>query len=393
MDVLFWITVGVGAVWIAMFVRSLFDLRATPRVRREDAAGAQPLPRVSVIVPARNEEANIEACLRSLLAGVHPDLEIMVVDDGSTDATAEIVRRMGREDPRVRLVGAGELPAGWTGKCHALHQGVCAGPTGEWLLFVDADTVHAPESVAAALRTALQLDVDFLTLIPHLGAASFWEKLMQPTVAALIALFKKPARINDPGCAEVFANGQYMLVRRAVYERCGGHQAVRGKVLEDFELARSLTRAGGRVYVAIGRDLFTTRMYTNLRSLMEGWTKNFYMILESQLARVLAASLTAVVLSLWPAATGLVALADLAAGWHLWQPHQAWIVLGVYAAVLVFQATLRGLNRWYPAYAVLAPLANLVAVFILVRSAWLHRRGRSVSWKGRSIVDDRGDKK
>jgi glycosyltransferase involved in cell wall biosynthesis len=391
MTFLFWITLGVGGLWGLLFARGLRDLGRTPRVGPADALGDEPLPRVSVVVPARDEETSIEACLRSLSAQTHEDLEIIVVDDDSADRTAEIVTGLAAADARIRLVRLRELPPGWTGKCHALHQGVRQGNArGEWLLFTDADTVHHPASVAAALRVAIARGVDLVTLVPHLSAGSFWERLMQPTVAALIALFKRPARINDPELPDVFANGQFMLVRREAYERAGGHQAVRGKVLDDTELARSVVRAGGRMWIALARELFATRMYEGLTDLVRGWTKNFYMILGSRPGRVLLAATTALVLSLWPAVSGLAALAGLITGADFWPAAWQVAALAVYLVVLAFQAILRGLNRWYPACTPLAPLANLVAVVVLLRSAWLHRGGRAVSWKGRDVFDDQG---
>jgi chlorobactene glucosyltransferase len=243
------------------------------------------------------------------------------------------------------------------------------------------------------LQAALRDGLDLLSLIPHLEGCGFWERLMQPSVAALIALFNRPGRVNDPSRPEVFANGQYILVRRQAYQVAGGHAAVAGKVLEDVELARVLVHAGSRLRLALGRELFSTRMYHNLSSLVNGWTKNFYMILRSRLHRVLAAGTTALLLSLWPAVFGLGSAAALISGWRPWPVAWLWSAVAVYAMVLVFQTVLRALNRWYPAYAPLAPLANLLAVFILLRSSWLHLRGRGVQWKGRQVVDDREGKR
>jgi hypothetical protein len=145
--------------------------------------------------------------------------------------------------------------------------------------------------------------------------------------------------------------------------------------------------------LALGRDLFRTRMYRNLSDLVHGWTKNFYMILHSRLHRVLAAGITALLLSLWPAVFGLGSIAALIAGWRPWPVAWLWFAVAVYGMVLFFQVVLRALNRWYPAYAPLAPLANLVAVFILLRSSWLNLCGRGVQWKGRKVVDDREGKR
>ena len=391
--ILFWITAAIGALWIVLFISNLTEFLRAPEVKPGDGKPAA-LPKVSIIIPARDEERNIGRCLHSLLDQDHRDIEILVVDDDSSDDTAGIVERMASEDSRIRLYSAGDLPGECTGKCNALIAGMRQGnPSGEWLLFIDAGTHHHPQSLSSALRTALEKNVDLLTLIPHLEARSFWERLMQPTVAALIALFKPPGRINDPGNPEVFANGQYILVRREAYLGCGGHQAVAGKILEDVELARVMVDFGCRVHIALARELFSTRMYTGLRSLMTGWTKNFYMILESRFSRVLLAAGLALFLSLWPAALGIASILGLATRTYFWPEACLWIAVGIYAMVLVFQATLRGLNRWYPLYSPLAPLANFMAVFILLRSAYLNSKDRGVRWKGRIVFDDKEDAK
>ncbi len=393
MMILFWITVGIGGLWVVLFSSNLLKFLRAPEVRPGEGE-ASGLPVVSVIIPARDEEENIERCLRSLLEQDHRDIEILVVDDNSGDRTAEIVEKLAAKDARVRLYRAGEPPRECTGKCNALIEGVRQGnPRGEWLLFTDADTRHHQRSISSALRAALEKQVDLLTLIPHLEARSFWERLMQPTVAAIIALFKQPEHINDPENPEVFANGQYILVRREAYSGCGGHRAIAGKVLDDTELARAVVGSGCRMHIALARELFSTRMYTDLGSLMAGWTKNFYMILESRFSRVLLATNLALFLSLWPAGFGIASLVALATGSYFWPEACLWIGVGVYALVIGFQSTLRGLNRWYPGYALLAPLANFMAVFILLRSAYLNARGRGVRWKGRTVFDDRGEAK
>ena len=388
MEILWYITIAVGATWVLLFISSMARLRRTPSITPARKASHGPLPRVSVIIPARNEEANILPCLESLLAGDHSDIEIIVVDDDSSDATAALVARLARADYRVRLVRSEGPAEGWTGKCHALHLGVNRGrPSGEWLLFVDADTRHQPQSISAPLQVALDRNLDLVSLLPHLEGRSFWEKLMQPTVAAWISLLHRPERVNDPRRPEVFINGQYILVKKSTYLAAGGHAAVRGKVLEDYELARVLAAHGARMLLALGRDLLSVRMYTGLRPLLEGWAKNLYLLLSARVHRVLLASLVAFALSLWPALAGLAGLSALLAGWPALPAGKAAVLLGVYLLVLLFQVVLRAVNRWYPAYAPLAPLANLLVVVLFMRSMYLHATSRGVTWKGRVLTD------
>jgi glycosyltransferase involved in cell wall biosynthesis len=394
MEVLFWVSVGIGAAWVLLFVKNLKELREVPKVSPGDYEAAQSLPMVSVIIPARNEEANIKTCVDSLIEQDIAELEIIIVDDSSEDQTVEIVNQLMENDKRIKLIHAEPLPPGWMGKCHAIYEGVRQGrPKGEWLLFVDADTIHSPQSISHSLSRAIYEKADLFSLIPHLEAKSFWERLMQPTVAALIALFNRPALVNDPKRTEIFANGQYMLVRKDAYLAAGGHEGVASRVLEDVELARNMVAAGHKNFLAVGRDLFATRMYTGLRTLIEGWSKNFYMILQSSTRRVLIAAMTALLFSIVPALTGLLAALALVYGFHFWPYSWYWIAIGIYLMVLGFQCILRGYNRWYPQYSPLAPLANIIAVFVLIRSTWINRYGQGIAWKGRVVVDDRGEGK
>jgi hypothetical protein len=274
------------------------------------------------------------------------------------------------------------------GKVHALLEGQrqCP-PRADWLLFVDADTVHRPGGLAAGMRMAIERQVDLLSLVPTLLAGSFWERLVQPSVAALIGLFNQPARVNHPDRPEAFANGQFLLVRTRVYSRTGGHQSVSRRVLDDVELARSFKQAGARILLADGRQVFATRMYEGLRQIVNGWSKNLGLLLGGRPGRVWLAAMTALLLSWWPAVFGWLALACLLAGVGPWSDGALWTMLGVYLASLGFQVILRLQNGWFPAYAPLAPLGNLMAIFILMRAGWNQLRGTGTVWKDRRVID------
>jgi chlorobactene glucosyltransferase len=385
MEAFLWISLLAGGIWLVLFAASLARLARAPLIRPAEESSHGPLPAVSVIIPARNEEGNIIGCVQSLLDQDHKLIDIIVVDDNSRDATASLVESLSRQDSRVRLVRAGPLPPGWTGKCHALHAGVSRGrPRGQWLLFTDADTVHHPQSLSAALQVALDRNLDLVSLVPHLAAHTFWEKLMQPTMAALISLFHRPGPIDEKNG---FANGQFILVKRDSYLRAGGHEAVRGRVLEDAELARQVVSSGGRGLLALGYELFSTRMYHDLRSIWEGWVKNIYLIMSARAGRVLGTVVLLWLLSLWPALAGWAGLGLALARSSLFPSWWCWTALGIYLMVLLFQATLRRLNRWPAAYALAAPLSGFLAILICWRSMQLYRHKRGVSWKGRLYRD------
>ncbi len=232
---------------------------------------AQPL--VSVIVPARNEEASLADCLHSLTTQTGVLFEIIVVDDHSTDCTREVAASF----PGVKVIEAGPLPAGWTGKNNAVTAGAQAA-RGAWLLFTDADTVHLPGSLAAALKEAQENGAEMLSYSPEQIAVTFWEMATLPVVFAELARQYSPSKVSDPASTLAAANGQYILIRRDTYEAVGGHGAIAGDILEDVALARAVKSSGRRIRFRYGANAVRTRMYRNYRQLRDGWTKNLALL-------------------------------------------------------------------------------------------------------------------
>lgn len=228
-------------------------------------------PEVSVIVPARNEEACLADCLRSLVAQSGVACEVIVVDDHSTDAT----RRIAEEFP-VRVIAAPPLPAGWSGKCNAAWAGANAA-RGSWLLFTDADTRHSADSVSTGLHEALQFDATLLSYSPKQEVHGFAEHALMPVIFAELAATYPPRDVCDPDSPIAAANGQYLLIRRDAYEEIGGHAAVATAILEDVELARRVKQAGGKLRFRVS-DVVSTRMYRTFRQMWEGWTKNLALL-------------------------------------------------------------------------------------------------------------------
>ncbi|MCW2665582.1 MAG: glycosyl transferase, partial [Frankiales bacterium] len=233
--------------------------------------------RVSVLLPLRDEAARVEPCLRALLGQTGVDVELVVLDDGSTDGTADVVRRVADGDPRLRLVTGRPLAPGWLGKPHACAQlAAAAAPSSEVLVFVDADVVLAPHAVAATVALLDEAGLDLVSPYPRQQAPGA-TRLVQPLLQWSWLTFL-PLRLAErsPRPALSAANGQLLAVRRQAYDRVGGHAAVHDAVVEDLELLRALKRAGGTGGVADGTALATTRMYDSWPQLVDGYTKSLH---------------------------------------------------------------------------------------------------------------------
>src|SRR5580693_7728766 len=230
-------------------------------------------PQVSVIVPARNEEASLADCLQSLVTQSDIAFEIIVVDDHSTDHTREIAESF----PEVRVIPAGLLSANWTGKNNAVTAGARHG-RGEWLLFTDADTAHFPGSLARALKEAQENGAELLSYSPEQIAVTFWEMAILPVVFAELARQYPPAKVSDPASPIGAANGQFLLIRREAYDAVGGHAAIASDILEDVALARAVKTSGRKIRFRYAADAVRTRMYRNYRQLRDGWTKNLALL-------------------------------------------------------------------------------------------------------------------
>src|SRR6266568_4664073 len=345
-----------------------------PRTRLRDYKPLWSGPLVSVIIPARNEARNIERCVRSVLATKYAPIEVIVVDDRSTDGTAGIVAQAA--ETRVRLVRGVEPPGGWFGKQWAIVQGYKVA-RGELLLFADADTRHEPELLPRAVRGLQTEGVDLFTVLPRQEMRTFWERLIQPHIFLdLQSRFVYLPSVNRTRIYwNAIANGQFILTTRAAYEAAGTHEAVKGTVTDDLLLAQAYVRAGKDIFIAEARAFMATRMYASLREILAGWTKN----LAS--GAPLTAPPIAVVRRVLPYLMWLPALfwlappvLWLATGWH-------WAAIATAASLLTWIAVYAG-ERAPVWYAFLYPLGSAVVGFIMLRSAWRGRR--LIEWRGRS---------
>ena len=333
---------------------------------RQQSVPSSPNPTVSVIVPARNEEACLGTCLESLVAQTGLAFEIIVVDDNSTDRTREIASSF----PQVRVIEADPLPDGWTGKNSAVTTGA-RHATGQWLLFTDADTVHLPGSLARGLDEAQQKGAALLSYSPAQIVTGFWEKAVMPVIFAELASKYRPSQISDPNSPAAAANGQYILITREAYDAVGGHAAVAMSLLEDVDLARAVKRSGRRIYFRFGGDAVRTRMYRSFPQLREGWTKNLAILFPAPGRLALRRFLE---FGLFMASLALL-IFSIAAQDFRYAP------LYLLAPLVTFARISRAHFSWDAN--LLAPFGLPLFSYLLLRSKLSHRAG-SVSWKGRT---------
>lgn len=287
--------VVVAAIAAASVVVLLYQGAALYFAAKMPHIGLGPLPQpmrwptVSAIVAARNEEAEIGACLDGLLAQEYPSLEVIVVDGGSTDRTRELVEARGA---RIRLIDEPPLPPGWVGKNFACDVGSRAA-TGEYLLFVDADVRLEPQAIRTTVAWSLAEHAPLTSLAPRVETVGLWEQTVLPFYVQMVLTYFRAPRANLDRSRAAIANGQYLLVERAAYERLGGHSAVRGVVLEDIAIARRFRDAGERLRFGWAPELLTTRMYQDRKEMFEGISKNIQGT-EFSLARQLGFALALV---------------------------------------------------------------------------------------------------
>ncbi len=235
-------------------------------------------PLVSILVPARNEAANIRRCVRSLLNQDYRHFELLVLDDGSTDATASILQTLQKEDNtgRLQLLTGDPLAEGWLGKNWACHQ-LSQQAKGEFLLFTDADTVHGLRAVTSAIAALQQEQADLLSVFPRQETQTLAERLVVPLVIMyVVGLLPTWLVKSNPDPRFSAANGQFMCFRQTMYEQCGGHAAVSNQVLEDIKLGQRVKAIGGKQILPDGTDSVSCRMYRRQNEVWQGFSKNFY---------------------------------------------------------------------------------------------------------------------
>lgn len=388
----------IGGIGIIYWLHNQYhlDIAVEPTPPPENA------PLISFCVPARNEERNIRSCVEGLLAQDFPNFEIIVLDDRSTDATPAILREMSLESsslllemgkrkeqaPSLHIISGSDLPVGWAGKPHALYQ-AAAVARGEWLCFVDADTFLSRATLSSCYAKAIQTKADMFTIMTFQILGSFWEKAVMPLVMTALSVGFSPRKVNDPTRKDAIANGQFILIKRSVYDAIGGHEGVKDNIVEDKAIAEQVKWNGYRLIVADGYLLARTRMYTSLPEMWEGWTKNIYLGLRDRngllwlgVFGAIIALLAALFVPVWP---------FLGINWYFngggWMAAAVLIESLIFWAYMVFARV--GVARKMeisPWYAFSTPLGSAIFAAMMITSAFRVLTGKGVTWKGRSYA-------
>lgn len=309
-------TFGVWARRALLMLGSIRKYSCVPKI----GAGGGKHDLVSIVVPCRNEEHNLGILVPSLLAQDYPNLEILFLDDRSTDRTLAILEKYRETDSRVRVLRGKPLPEGWTGKNHAIHQ-LAAESRGKWILELDADTFHDPHSISSAVSYAESRNLDMLTLTARCVCKTFGEHLVQPMGIGCFSVWFKLEEVNDPKSKTPLACGQFLMLRRDAFFKVGGQERVKNEVVEDLILFQIMKDEGFRCELAIGTHLFATRMYRNFRESWIGWRRIYLHALRKNAASLISKIAMLIFFSSLPFAiaafTGWQMFAEGDASWNL----------------------------------------------------------------------------
>lgn len=335
-------------------------------------------PLITVLIPARNEELEIGKTLEALSQQIYPNLEVIIIDDRSTDRTASIARSFAEEKFNISVITGQPLPKGWTGKNYALYQGAQKAK-GEWLLFIDADTVLAPEAIVSAFEYAAQNRVDFLSLSNYIILKGFWENVLLLSMEFIFRWFANTLEeVNDPKNSVAAANAYFILCQRENYEKTGGHESIKSELFDSYAFPRIIKESGFNLKFLGDRNLISTRMYHGFKEIWDGFSKVAYPIVGRKLAIVFLYTLATILGAIIPFFLPVVLLitGDVS---------KLQIVLSVLPSLVIVSSMIYYIlkvkhNPWY---ALALPLGAAVAILIGFNSVRQAMSKKGIHWRGR----------
>jgi len=391
MSIVTYILWALVLAWFVSLALTFYGLSRERRVSLKDVnSKVDDAPLVSIVVPARNEEHRVLAdSIRSILAQDYQRFEVIAIDDRSTDNTLSILQSLAQTDSRLRVIEGGDLPAGWLGKPHAMHQAI-AYAQGEWILATDADMIFEKEALRTAVAQAQNADA--ISLIPYFETGSFWERVMIQTWAWVTLMFTIAYRIDNPKSSGALGIGGFFLMRRSALARIGGYEALKNEVVEDIRLAEMIKRSGGLMLTVQAPNLLRTRMYSNFGEIWESCTRTWFSGMKFSLPFALVCVLSVYVIAVAPPALAAISGIGLISGIDstLWQ----WFIPAALAWLMqVAVLMMSGLkSRVAPVYALTAPLGLALLYTMLLDSGVRIRTRKGVTWKGRLVYERAGVK-
>jgi glycosyltransferase involved in cell wall biosynthesis len=367
-----YVGIFLALLWTWRLIAYIRYLPRIPNIASADwQPGTTPLPRLAVVVPARNEAGAIEQCLRSLLALDYPDFEIIAVNDRSSDATAAIMDKLALTDSRLQVIHVAELPEGWMGKTHAMWQ-AAERSTGELLLFTDGDTDFHPQSLRRAVEYMVAAKAHHLVLYPTLLFKSAGERMMVSFFQTMLCFIHRPWKISDPKAYDHVGVGAFNLIGRHAYDAIGTYKIMRMEVIDDLRLGRMVKEHGFKQDIVLGPGLVSLHWASGAMGIVRNLSKNSFAALRFNWTFVFGAALGMAFVSLGPVVGAL-----FSSGWS-----RATYAIALASMAGVYAQT-RRITAIPPVYFLLHPIAAILSVYVLLRSAWVTSL-HGVTWRGTS---------
>jgi len=369
-QLLFYLAIATLGFFVAFGIDLVAGNRSIRFLKDVPSTGKAPGPKVSIIIPARNEERNIQEALRSVLNQDYENAEVIVIDDRSTDGTGAILDRMAQADPRLRVVHVRELPPGWLGKNHGLYVGAHQA-TGDVLLFTDADIVMHPSTVRKAVGYLAMNQLDHLTITPEVRMPGILLDVFVGAFTIFFSLYARPWKAKDPKSRRFIGIGGFNLVRKSVYRAVGMHQAIAMRPDDDMKLGKLIKLGGYRQEVLFGRDMLQVEWYPSLREMIDGLMKNAFAGVNYSILAIVSSSIVQFLLNVWPF-------------FGLFLTHGITRILNAAVVLLIMficwdSARFHNSRRWY---GIGFPISTLLFVYIMWRSMLLTFMNNGIRWRG-----------
>ncbi len=333
-------------------------------------------PSLSICVPARNEERDLEACLNSLMAQDYPNFEVIAADDRSEDKTLQIIQSFEKRFDNFIGFQGKPLLEDWLGKPYILSQ-AASKANGKYLLFTDADPIFEPFALRSAIFFMQNKNLDMLTLMPGATFGSFWERAIQPVIFGLIAGLTRFGDVNNPNSSKAMGIGAFILVKRSAYEKAGGHETVKKNVVEDIALGKAIKNSGHRIWIADGKSLFSIRMYHSFHEIWTGWRKNVFTAFKRSILKTVRFAISLIGFQLTPF---IVLYLNLITDTPIWS--LALSALAVFMTLATGMGLCKEINLT-PKVILLFPLGALIAVGIMFASMQQALIKNRTEWRGR----------